>query len=187
MSSSNCCFLTCIQISQEADQVVWYSHLFQNFPQFLVIHTVKGSSYKLFFLVMITFKIYSLRNVQQSIINYTHHTIHYIPRTYVRLIHYVELTYRPMQLQRLTDPKICKVSCQTQENWWFIFEYLRESQPFGSILAFNWFERLTDSKRTICFTQFTNLSANSPKNILQKHPEFLTRYLGTLWPSQVDT
>ena len=42
MSSSNCCFLTCIQISQEAGQVVWYSHLFQNFPQFFVIHTVKG-------------------------------------------------------------------------------------------------------------------------------------------------
>ena len=42
MSSSNCCFLTCLQISQEADQVVWYSHLFQNFPHFIVIHTVKG-------------------------------------------------------------------------------------------------------------------------------------------------
>ena len=42
MSSSNCCFLTCLQISQEAGQVVWYSHLFQNFPQFIVIHTVKG-------------------------------------------------------------------------------------------------------------------------------------------------
>ena len=42
MSSSNCCFLICIQISQEAGQVVWYSHLFQNFPQFIVIHTVKG-------------------------------------------------------------------------------------------------------------------------------------------------
>src|SRR5574340_1565658 len=42
MSISNCCFLTCIQISQEAGQVVWDSHLFQNFPQFLVIHTVKG-------------------------------------------------------------------------------------------------------------------------------------------------
>jgi len=42
MSSSNCCFLTCIQISQEADQVVWYSHRFQNFPQFIGIHTVKG-------------------------------------------------------------------------------------------------------------------------------------------------
>ena len=41
-SSSNCCFLTCIQVSQEADQVVWYSHLFQNFPQFIVIHTVNG-------------------------------------------------------------------------------------------------------------------------------------------------
>ena len=42
MSSSNCCFLTCIQISQEAGQVVWYSHLFQNFPQLVVVHTVKG-------------------------------------------------------------------------------------------------------------------------------------------------
>ena len=42
MSSSNCCFLTCIQVSQEAGQVVWYSHLFQNFPQCIVIHTVKG-------------------------------------------------------------------------------------------------------------------------------------------------
>src|SRR5574337_276145 len=42
MSSSNYCFLTCIQISQEAGQVVWYSHLFQNFTQFIVIHTVKG-------------------------------------------------------------------------------------------------------------------------------------------------
>ena len=37
-----CCSLTCIQISQEAGKVVWYSHLFQNFPQFVVIHTVKG-------------------------------------------------------------------------------------------------------------------------------------------------
>ena len=42
MSSSNCCFLTCIQISQEAGQVVWCSHIFQNFPQFIVIHAVKG-------------------------------------------------------------------------------------------------------------------------------------------------
>ena len=44
MSSSNCCFLICIQISQEAGQVVWYSHLFQNFPQFVVIFTVTGFS-----------------------------------------------------------------------------------------------------------------------------------------------
>ena len=41
MSGSNCCFLTCIQICQEAGKVVWHSHLFKNFPQFLVIHTVK--------------------------------------------------------------------------------------------------------------------------------------------------
>ena len=40
--SSNCCFLTCIQFSQEAGQVVWYSHLFKNFPQFVVIRTVQG-------------------------------------------------------------------------------------------------------------------------------------------------
>ena len=40
MSSSNCCFLTCIQVSQEAGQVVWYSHLFQNFPQLIVIHWI---------------------------------------------------------------------------------------------------------------------------------------------------
>ena len=42
MSSSNCCFLTFIQVSQEAGQVVCYSHLLKNFPQFIVIHTVKG-------------------------------------------------------------------------------------------------------------------------------------------------
>src|SRR5574340_1152511 len=42
MSSSNCCFLTCIQISQKAGQVVCYSCLFENFPQFVVIYTVKG-------------------------------------------------------------------------------------------------------------------------------------------------
>ena len=42
VSSSNCCFLTCIQVSQEAGQVVWDSHLLKNCPQFLVIHTVKG-------------------------------------------------------------------------------------------------------------------------------------------------
>ena len=41
MSGSNCCFLTWIQISQEAGQVVWYSYLLKNFPQFFVIHTVK--------------------------------------------------------------------------------------------------------------------------------------------------
>ena len=41
MSSSNCCFLTCIQISQEAVKVVWCSYLLKNFPLFVVIHTVK--------------------------------------------------------------------------------------------------------------------------------------------------
>ena len=44
VSVSNCCFLTCIQISQQTDKVVWYYQLFNNFPQFVVIHTVKGFS-----------------------------------------------------------------------------------------------------------------------------------------------
>ena len=44
MSGSNCCFLACIQVSQETDKVVWYSHLFNKVPQFVVIHTVKGFS-----------------------------------------------------------------------------------------------------------------------------------------------
>ena len=44
MSGSNYCFLTCIQISQEAGKVVWYSHIFKNFPHFVVMHTVKGFS-----------------------------------------------------------------------------------------------------------------------------------------------
>ena len=39
---SDLCTEICIHISQEAGQVVWYSHLFKNFPQFVVIHTVKG-------------------------------------------------------------------------------------------------------------------------------------------------
>ena len=41
MSSSNCCFLTCIQVSQKAVQVVWYSHLLRIFDS-IVIHKVKG-------------------------------------------------------------------------------------------------------------------------------------------------
>ena len=44
VSGSNCCFLTCIQVFQEAGKVVWYSQLFKTFPQFAVIHTVKGIS-----------------------------------------------------------------------------------------------------------------------------------------------
>ena len=42
MSSSNCCCLICIQISEEAGKMVWYSILFKNFPQFVVVYTVKG-------------------------------------------------------------------------------------------------------------------------------------------------
>ena len=44
MSSYNYCFLTCIQVSQEAGKVVWYFYLFMNFPQFVLIHIVKDFS-----------------------------------------------------------------------------------------------------------------------------------------------
>ena len=35
-SDSNCCFLICMQVSQEAGKVVWYSHACKNFPQFVM-------------------------------------------------------------------------------------------------------------------------------------------------------
>ena len=41
MCDSNCCFLTCMQVSQETGKVVWYSHIFKNFPQYM-IHIAKG-------------------------------------------------------------------------------------------------------------------------------------------------
>ena len=44
MSGCKYCFLTCIQVSQEASKMVWYFHLFKDFPQFIVIHTMKGFS-----------------------------------------------------------------------------------------------------------------------------------------------
>ena len=44
MSGFNCCSLTCIQVFQDAGNVVWYSHLLENFPQFVVIHAVKDFS-----------------------------------------------------------------------------------------------------------------------------------------------
>ena len=44
MSGSDCCFLTCIQISQEAGKVVWYSPLLKNVQWFVLIHTDKGFS-----------------------------------------------------------------------------------------------------------------------------------------------
>ena len=44
MSSSHCCFLICIQVSQETVKMVWYSHPFKSFLQFVMIYTVKGFS-----------------------------------------------------------------------------------------------------------------------------------------------
>ena len=63
MSGSNCYFLTFIRISQEAGKLVWYSHVFKNFPQFVVIHTVKGfnivneAEVDFFFLILLFFSV----------------------------------------------------------------------------------------------------------------------------------
>ena len=56
MSGSNCCFLTCIQVLHKAGKVVWYYHLFKNFPQFVVIHTLKGLSIVKGFPYVVKFK-----------------------------------------------------------------------------------------------------------------------------------
>ena len=56
MSGSNCCFLTCIQFLHKAGKVVWYYHLFKNFPQFVVIHTLKGLSIVKGFPYVVKFK-----------------------------------------------------------------------------------------------------------------------------------
>ena len=66
MSGSNCCFLTCIQSSQEAGKVVRYSHLLKNFPQFVVIYTVKG------FGVIIKQKLMFFWNETALTTHYTH-------------------------------------------------------------------------------------------------------------------
>ena len=42
MSGCSCWFLIYIQVTYKAGKVVWYSHLLENFPQFVVVHTVKG-------------------------------------------------------------------------------------------------------------------------------------------------
>ena len=70
MSGSNCCFLSYTQVSQETGKVVWYSHLFKNFPQFVVIHTVKGFSGVNEADVFLEFPcfLYELRNVDSLII-----------------------------------------------------------------------------------------------------------------------
>ena len=91
MSSSNCCFLTCIQASQEAGKVAWYSNLFKNFPPFVVIHRVKGFSvvneqmffsnslaFSFFFLIFLIFKIFIFTLFYFTILYWFCHTLTWI-------------------------------------------------------------------------------------------------------------
>ena len=64
MSDFNCCFLTCIQVSQEAGKVVWYSHLLKNFPQFVVCLYVCMCYLYAFFLKLVNLPTISLLNLQ---------------------------------------------------------------------------------------------------------------------------
>ena len=104
MSGSNCCFLTCIQISQQAGKVVRYSHLLKNFPQFVVIHTVKGfvivnKSETDFFGTLLLFQ-------------YFHFTIH---SKFVGLI-------KVSPDEEVTD--ISKNSFNKDKTWWGTFQKL---------------------------------------------------------------
>ena len=75
MSSSNCSFLTCIQIFQEAAQVVWYFHLLKNFPQFVVIHTAKEcSNYRTIALISHATKV-MLKILQARFQQYVNHEL----------------------------------------------------------------------------------------------------------------
>ena len=42
VQGSDCCFLTHIQVSQETGKKVYYSHHSKSFPQFVMVHTIKG-------------------------------------------------------------------------------------------------------------------------------------------------
>ena len=102
MSSSNCSFLTWIQISQEASQVVYrYSHLFQNFPQFIVIHTVKG--FGIVFPILLFFSIslhWSLRKAFLSLLAILWNSA----------FKWVYLSFSPLPFASLLFTAICKAS-----------------------------------------------------------------------------
>ena len=83
MSSSKCCFLTCIQISQKVGQVVWYSHLFQNFPQFIVIHTVKGFDIVITFTYLIHFELIFLCGIRWSPASFFCRWLSSFPKPYI--------------------------------------------------------------------------------------------------------
>ena len=64
MSYPNCSFLTYLQISQQTGRVTRYSHLFKNFPQFIVIHTVKGFQFSLVTQSCLTLRPYELQHTR---------------------------------------------------------------------------------------------------------------------------
>ena len=116
MSSSNCCSLICIQISLEADQVVWYSQVLKNFPQFTVIHTVKGfglvNKAELRSRAFLSSQYYWLKtrdinsNVSSLSVQYFIHQLHYI--SYCYLLKWInlqnsEIHYFPLTSQSNTD------------------------------------------------------------------------------------
>ena len=117
MSSSNCWLLICIQLSQEADQVVRYSHLLKNFPLFLVIHTVKafGILYEAEVDVFLEFSSFSMIKQMLAILSL-------VPLTFLnpawtsgssRFTYCWSLAWRILSITLLA----CEISAIV---WWFI-------------------------------------------------------------------
>ena len=117
-----CCFLACIQISQEAGQVVWYSYLFQSFPQFIVIHTVKG-----FAAVML--QIFKGKNEQ---ISWT-----YVYRSYFLLLFIVRVTRQGHIKNRRSESSSKNVPVAATfcvPKYIHLFTFANDAEAFVSLL-----------------------------------------------------
>ena len=131
MSSSNCCFLTCIQVSQEACQVVWYSHLFQNFPQSVVIHTVKGFG--------IVNKAVQFSSVPQSCPTLCNPMNHSTPGLPVQLLEFTQtLSWwcHPTILSSVIPFSSCLQSFPDAQKHQGLFKWVSSSHQVAKILEF---------------------------------------------------
>ena len=131
MSSSNCCFLTCIQVSQETRKVVWYSHLFKNFPQFAVIHVVKGFciDHKTEVDVFLEFSyfLYDPTNVGNLI---SGSSVLSKPSLYIS-----KFSVYILQKPSLKDFKNNPTSIKNEHNWMVVWIF------FGTALLWDWNEK----------------------------------------------
>ena len=116
MSCSNCCFLTCIQVSQEAGKVFWYSQFFQNFPQYAVIDTVKGFSVANEAEVVVFLEFFCVSMIQQMLAMWFLAPLPFLNPAYTsersQFTYYWSLAWRILSITLL----VCEMSTAVQ---WF--------------------------------------------------------------------